>query len=348
LARTQSYRFLRVTTPLGEQALLLKRLRGVERIGSPFVYELDLFSEDHEIEFEQIVGRPVTIHVDTSRTAVRHFSGYVSTFEQVEAVHRKAAYRAVVVPWLWFLTRTADCRVYSQTNRPLSVPEILREVFDSFPLSDYNMDGLSERYDKKLYCVQYRETAFNFAHRLMEEEGISYYFRHAQGRHTLMLCDSPSAHAPAAGFESVKYNARGATKVDMGSIWAWKRTQVLQPGRYVHSDYDFFHPSASMRTDHEISREHATSKLEFFDYPGRYYDVSEGERLARVRLEEFGAEHQVVRGEGDSRGLEAGRVFKLEGHPRQDQNEDHLLTAVEYEFTGDDYESGNEPGARWK
>lgn len=339
MPRKQLHRFLRLKSPLSDDVLLIKRMTGVERLGRPFVYTLDLFSEDPEIGFDKVVGQPVTIHVDTSRTTTRYFNGFISSFEQVEADQRKAVYRAVVVPWLWFLTRTADCRIFQK----MTVPEIIKDVFDRFPISNFDLAGLTGDYEKLTYCVQYRETAFNFVHRLMEEEGIYYYFKHQDGTHQLMMCDSPAAHSSAEGYDMVTYNPESRTKVDTQSIWHWKLTQLVQPGKYVHTDYDFFKPSTSLESNHEIPRPHAASKLEFYDYPGRYYEQGVGTRLAHVRLEEFHAEHEVVHGEGDSRGLEAGHTFSLHKHPRQDQIKEHLLTSVEYMFTADDYESESAP-----
>src|SRR5262249_40563877 len=150
-------------------------------------------------------------------------NGYVSRFVQVANTGGYAHYHATLVPWLWFLTRTSDCRVWVSKEDPGSgktAPEILEDVFKAHEFNDYQIK-LSGSYKKREFCVQYRETAFNFVSRLMEEEGIYYFFEHENGKHTLILADSISAHKPVPGFEEVPFREleKGASGREAVTDW---------------------------------------------------------------------------------------------------------------------------------
>src|ERR1043165_8450062 len=181
--RTQKNRSLAIASPLEEDTLLLRTVTVNEELGRPFEIQLDLRSEDHAIDFSKILGQNVTIRLDIAggdAAQTRYFNGFVSRFSQGEGHRRLATYRATVVPKLWFLTRTADCRIFQDKT-------------------------LSATYTPWNYCVQYRETDFNFISRLLEQEGVYYFFTHENGKHTIHLCDSPAAHTPFKGYEQVPF-----------------------------------------------------------------------------------------------------------------------------------------------
>jgi type VI secretion system secreted protein VgrG len=189
MAITQDERLIAVTTPLGKDALVLTSFAGREVLSRPFSYHLEMFSEDDTIDPTEIVGQNVTWCVQ-DRDPPRFFNGFVSRLAAGPLRGRKVrTYSAEVVPWLWFLTRTSDCRIFQNQT----VPQIIEAVFDGLGFSDYE-PKLRQSYDKREYCVQYCETDFNFVSRLMEEEGIFYFFRHEDGKHTLVLADQKSGY----------------------------------------------------------------------------------------------------------------------------------------------------------
>jgi len=130
---TQKNRPVRIATPLGEDVLLLRSMNGIEHLGRPFQYELVLLSENHDIGYKDIVGQNVTVAVDKGDKEPRYFNGFVSRFSQTRYERKLAEYRATVVPWLWFLTRSADCRIFQN----LTIPDILKQAFDDHGFSDY-------------------------------------------------------------------------------------------------------------------------------------------------------------------------------------------------------------------
>src|SRR5207237_857242 len=168
-----------------------------------FQIEVELTSHDGKIDLDAVVGHPATIRLDSGKDDERFFNGIVSRLVQLstETKFAPAAYRATIVPWLWFLTRTSDCYIFQD----MTVPAIIEDVFTTFGFSDYQLK-LSASYKTREYCVQYRETDFNFVSRLMEQEGIYYYFTHEDGKHTLVLADSISAHEPFEGYEEVAFH----------------------------------------------------------------------------------------------------------------------------------------------
>src|SRR6185295_2469549 len=186
---TQNARPMAIATPLeGDDVLLIRGFEAEEALGRPFRYELDLRSNNHSVDFSEILGQNVTIRVEV-QGGTRYFNGFVSSFSQGDGDGGMATYEATVVPWLWFLTRRADCRIF----QGMSVPDIIKKVFRDAGFSDFTED-LQGTYTAWDYCVQYRETDFNFVSRLMEHEGIYYFFTHEDGKHTMHLCDSPNGH----------------------------------------------------------------------------------------------------------------------------------------------------------
>src|SRR5262249_42338330 len=187
---TQAQRSLSLTSPLGEDGLLLLGFSGTESMSRLFNYQLELASENDAIAPKDIIGQSVTWSVNHVDKEPRYFNGVVSRFVAGAPSRRGLrTYRAEVVPWAWFLTRTTDCRIFQN----LSTPEIITTLFGDFGFSDYKLE-LKGSFPKWEYCVQYRETAFNFISRLMEREGIFYSFRHEDGKHTLVLADSTASY----------------------------------------------------------------------------------------------------------------------------------------------------------
>ena len=193
LGFTQTDRALKIDSPLGPDTLLLRGIAGQEAISQMFRFQLDLISEDDAIPFDSIVGKNVTLHLEVA-DGERTWNGFISCFSQGARDERVGTYHAEMVPWLWFLTRTADCRIFQN----LTVPDIVQKIFKDLGFQDYKLQ-LYSHYRQRDYCVQYRETDFNFVARLMEEEGIYYFFQHEKGKHTMVLADDAAAHQPCPG-----------------------------------------------------------------------------------------------------------------------------------------------------
>jgi len=341
MPRIQAHREVALSTPLGEEVLLLASFSGVEHLGRRFEYDLELLSENHAIKYDDILGQNVTIRLTMSGDRTRYFNGYVSRFMQTGRLGRVTQYRATVVPWLWFLTRTSDCRIFQD----MKVPDIIKKVFRDRGFTDFD-DRLSQNYRQWEYCVQYRETDFNFVSRLMEQEGIYYYFTHENRKHTLVFADAKSSHDPFPGYEEIPFRPFDQAFTEREYVWDWMIEYGVQPGACALNDYDFTAPKKALRTVKPITRNHAASDYEVYDYPGEYTEYSDGEDYARTRIEELQAQHEVLRGQSDARGICTGCTFQLTTHPRQDQCREYLITGANYHLESDQYDSSGSPTGR--
>jgi type VI secretion system secreted protein VgrG len=336
MAVTQKYRAIQVISPLGEDALLFYRMNASERLGTPFEYELELLSPDLAIAPEKLLGQGMTVRLLLPDDSYRHFHGYVSRFGQYGTLDVYAHYRATLRPWLWFLTRASNCRIFQEKT----VPDIIKQVFRDQGFSDFE-ERLSGSYPTREYCVQYRETDFNFVSRVMEEEGIYYYFRHEKDRHILVFADSANAHGVVPGYQEIPFfepgNIEGRKR---DHIFDWTFAQEVQPGAYALTDYDFKKPKANLQVKSTAEREHAMAAFECFDYPGQYLETSDGDNYVRCRVEELQAQFDQATGHANARGLMSGALFKFTDFPRRDQNREYLVTAASYQLLSDEYFTG--------
>lgn len=338
---TQTDRPIGLTTPLGEDVLLLQTMIGDEHLGRLFRYELTVSSTDESIKMDDILGQNVTVRLDLAEGKKRFFNGFVSRFAQTGRGSGLATYHMTVRPWLWFLTRRQDCRIFQK----LTVPEIIKRVFRESGFTDVEA-SLSGSYRTWEYCVQYRETDFDFVSRLMEQEGIYYYFKHQDKKHTLVLSDSYSSHSPVPGNEKVPYYPPTENVVrEEDHIEDWAITRELTTGKYALQDFDFERPSVDLAVKASIERKHQKAEFEIYDYPGEYLEEKDGKKYARTRIEELGWQHELLQGGGTTRGFHAGGIFSLTDYPREDQNREYLIVAVNYSLQSNEFESGGSAAA---
>jgi type VI secretion system secreted protein VgrG len=335
---TQAERALSVTSPLGPDVLLLQGFSGTESISRLFSYQLDLASENDAITPQDIVGQNVTWSVSQIDQAPRYFNGFVCRFF-AGAVDRRGlrAYRAEVVPWPWFLTRTANCRIFQER----STREILETLFGEFGFSDYQFD-LKGSYPKREYCVQYRETAFNFVSRLMEYEGIFFFFRHEDGKHTMVMADLVGAYEDCA--ENLVSYSPGSLAPN--HITSWEHQYEFRSGKWSRTDYNFESPPTSGCPANKLLTSTPTmihlpnaGKYEVFDYPGDYVVKDEGQRVTNVRMEEEEAGFDVVTAGSQCCTFTPCGKFTLEGHDVDAENKEYVITSIRHATTEESYGS---------
>lgn len=327
-------RAMEIATPLGDDVLLFHGMHAREDMSRLSAFHLDLLSPRGDINVDEILGKNVTVKVALQDDSTRHYNGYVTRFSQGGMYGRYHRYFAEVNPWLWFLTRTADCRIFQE----MTVPDILKAVFADHPMNDFTME-LSGSYRTWTYCVQYRETDFNFVSRLMEESGIYYYFRHTDGHNTLVLTDSSSSHTPTTGYEEIPLYLPGQlVRPEVEHISSWSFVRAIQPGVYVHTDYDLERPGVKLKTQKAHPRTYSPSDYEVYDYPGRYLQKFDGEQSAGVRIEELASQFETCEGAANARGVSVGSLFTLKGCAREDQNREHLVLSTSHDLEFGDYE----------
>lgn len=360
---SQSERLATVTSTLGKDVLLFRRMTAHEALGRMFRFDLELVSTEANAKFEDVIGQPMTVELQLGGDKTRFFNGLVTRFAQVGTSGRLAKYEVTLRPWLWFLTRTSDCRIFpdKEDAKKMSAPKIITEVFREHGFTDFE-DHLQESYKDREHCVQYRESDFDFVMRLMEDEGIYFFFKHEKDKHVLVLCDSYSSHDKVPNYEKVPYFPRGNEEArERDHLFDWSICKTVQTGICALSDFDFELPKKNLEVKSTVSREHPHAKFEAFDYPGGYVDAADGEksekqdnkelkgsyeRIAKTRIEERQARHEELRGEGNARGLTAGALFELTDHPRKDQGgREYLIVSVSHDVRVDDFASGGGEGA---
>jgi len=336
---TQENRRLAVSTPLGDDTLLLTRLNVVEQLSRLPVIELDLQSTEATVDFNALLGMNVTVRLDIPDADPRYFNGYISAFKQTSTAAAFTNFRATVVPWLWFLSRTANCRIFQEQT----VPDIIKQVFKDHGFTDVE-DRLGKSYRTRDYTVQYRETDFNFVCRLMEDEGIYWFFKHSNGSHKLVLGDSPSSHDTFPGFATIPYRPNRAGETTMDGIQFWSLSKEVQPGVYATTDFDFTRPKKDLLLSDTSAAEHANAHYEIFDYPGGYIETADGRTLAKVRIGEWAAQHEMFHAETELHGIATGYKFTLDDPPFADQEGDYLILGMTLTAKNDAYVAGGASG----
>src|SRR5208337_3413214 len=323
----QKNRIASVNTPFGKDEVGLLGLEGTETLGRLPSFELQLISEKKSLDPKQILGQTVGVTLNLGNGKQRYFHGYAVQFGRATFRTRYVAYQVTVVPWLWFLTRATNCRIFQNKT----VVDIVQKV-----CKDHGFDQIELRlkgnYTAWEYCVQYRETDFNFVSRLLEQEGIYYFFKYEEEKHTLILADSPSSHQPFPGYEQVKLRPISpvAAAEDPERIRDFASEMRHTSGMFTHTDYDFEKPRSDLMTRSEMPGQYAQSSFEVYDYPGEYVKHDDGDTWARVRMEEIHAQIESGTGWGDSRGIAPGSIFALAESPYSEDNRTHLVTSVQY------------------
>ena len=325
-----------VQTPVGADVLTFTHLVGRDEIGRCFAYTVGFVSKSHDVDPLKMLGGAVSVEGESDPK--RWFSGLVSDFKLTRVEDRLAYYEAVVRPWLWFLGNTTDCRIFQN----MTAVEIVEKIFSKYGIAKFEK-RLQGSYPSREYCVQYDESDLDFVQRLLEHEGIFYFFEHDEGKHTLILCDAMSKLKAAPGYDKVLYNFEGhGSRRDVEYITEWIPGSSVRPGAYAHTDYDFEKPGADLMAKSAQPFSHKEASGENYRQPGAHLDVGRGDAIAGIRREELQAAHQHSTAVGTVRGLHSGCKFKLESFPRDDQNQEYLVVSAEYRLFDPGYRTQNE------
>jgi type VI secretion system secreted protein VgrG len=301
---------------------------GSEGMSSLFGFNLKLACENQSLDFSDVVGKPGLLTL-IGELKPRFMHGIVCRFEQVNELNRYAIYEAILVPQVWRLQHRHDCRIFQD----LGTPDIIKKVFETAGISSEHFRfSLSNTYEPRNYCVQYRESDWSFVSRLMEEDGIFYFFEHHEDKHVLVMGDGASACEPICGSEVLPFRRPSGLVVEEDHIQRFRFAEEIQPGTVSLRDFNFKKPDLSMQAQDKAE---VDGDLEVYDYPGEYQDPGQGNTakggtLAKVRLEEWLAGRKVGQGESDCDRLCPGYLFTLAEHSRADYNARYLLTEVSH------------------
>jgi len=318
-------------------------MHGTEAISGLFQFDLDLTSEVGLLELNGMMGRPAKLTF-VDEEGDRYITGIIARFEVTGIGERRVRYRARLVPRAWMLTMRRKSRIFQGKM----TPEIIREVFEDAGLEsgeDFR-DDTQAAYIQHEFCVQYRESDWDFVSRLMEEAGIFYFFENAEDQTVMVLADRASAHAEIPGEASVPYREPGSGTREREEVYELRVAQQVCHGAVTLRDFDFTRPSQLLEEHEEDTSREAQGerRLEYYDYPGDWVQEANGSDVARVRLEEARALRLVAAGQSDIARLLPGHRFTLEDHPYESSEQEYLVVALEH--WGSQEQAAGEEGGR--
>ncbi|KOC88094.1 type VI secretion system tip protein TssI/VgrG [Winslowiella iniecta] len=331
----------RITATLPMDGLLFWKLEGEEALSEAFTLQVTLLSTDARIERRALLGQPITLSIPVQGLlATRYLNGKITRVkvhsEELNGT-RYAVYSLTMEPDLWPMKRDRNLRIFQNQT----VPQIIKSL-----LHQYNVtteDKLSGRYRLWEYCVQYQESSFDFISRLMELEGIYYFFRHQQDQHVMVLMDTVSQHQPFPGYETIPYHvtASGGVTSEEG-VSRWALEDHVTPGIYSLDDYDFRQPNAMLFKARQNPVSPSPGEIDVYDWPGHYVEHQHGENYARIRQQVWQAAHQKISGSGTALGIAPGHTFLLHNAPWLSDNGEYLTIKAEYQFAENRYASGSD------
>lgn len=315
----------------------LKNARVIEGLSTLTETTIEFLSSNDALDMQDMLGKTIHLGMKDQDDADRFFSGTCTSVEYVGLYQGLSHFVAEVRPFLWFLTRTQENRIFQEKT----VVDIIQEVLEDYGFWSDVEKKLSATYKKRVYCVQYRETDFDFLCRLMEEEGIYYFFVQDGKKLKMVLADSISAHKPTPGqaefeffFKEAEYRRRS------DHIFDFSEATGVTTGKITLNDYDFEAPKSDKRTVKAIPKGmHKHKSYEHYRYPGHSRIEGTGDEFTKIRMEAEAVRHKLSRGVGNIRVLGVGQTFKMTGHPRKHNNSEYLCThAVHHLQIETDYE----------
>ena len=344
----QDDRLLSLETPAGPDVLLVERVQGRESLSSPFLYRIDALGPIEPLAPEVIVGNSINIGFRQLDGERHYINGIARSLGVGVPVGRDQRYYTIeVVPWLSLLSYTSDCRIFHSlgSGGPMAVPKIVETIFHEFGFSNFEFRSLTGNYQPREYCVQYNETYFDFVSRLLEEEGIYYYFTHERNRHKLILSDSAAGYAKLSS-ATLRFNPSGQYA---DQIERWERVYSIASGRWATKDYDFQAPRTPLDSgEASVAKVPVSTKYELFEYPGRFATRDAGSTLARRRMETEERGLEGVRGVGACRTLHPGMTFALTDHPTAaENNQPVVVTELEFDACNEGFLPGDKRKASY-
>jgi type VI secretion system secreted protein VgrG len=335
---TQANRQISIESPLGEDKLLLTEFTGSEHLSDLFEFHIAALSSDMAIKPDALIGKEVTITLKGHTK--KFFHGFISTFTIGEVKsHNMREYQMTMVPWLWFLSRTENRRIFQNKKSK----EIIETVFKDLGFKDYEFKVQGGQQVRE-YCVQYGESDLNFVSRLMEEDGFAYYFKHADKKHTLVIVDQKSAYEKCTD-KGITYS-HGTTPDN--EINRWIHAYEFRTGVWTLNDYNFKEPNKSQLAESLTQSKFTNNKnYKHYDYPG-VYDFPTGRDLARMRMEAEEVAINTISGSSTCISFFAGGLFKVDKHESKDERGDYVLTSVTHTAQDASYFSGHEGTSHYK
>ena len=345
---SQDKRQASLKTPLGKDKLVVHRLDASEGLSELFDFRVDAISKEPNIDFDKLLGANSVVSINSAHEGVkRHFNAVVTKGRWIGSAAGLHTYRLQLRPWLWLLTRTCNCRIFNNKT----VVDIIKDVFSKYDFAKFE-SKLTQNYPVMEYCVQYRESDFDFVSRLMEEFGIYYFFEHSEDEHNLILADALSCHQPKAGGANLSYFSSYATalqgtgKEDL--LHEWTPSRSLRTGKFSQNSFDYAKPHADLLGDKESGAAYANSKLEHYDFHWRHLEKSHGKDFSNVLLEAEQARDKIFSAIGNAVSCLPGALMQLSKHPEKSFNAEYLIARAEHSYRAGDYIAESSGGEKYE
>ncbi|KPW63333.1 Rhs family protein, partial [Pseudomonas syringae pv. broussonetiae] len=309
------FKFKNLANP--EQELLLESFRGSEGLSRAYQFDLLLVCQDSGVELKSMMGQHVVIEIELADGSPRYIAGYLTRFASGGSDGGMAKYTATLNPWFSMLKNRFDTRIF-QGN---TVEEVVTQVFAMCTAFSKHEFRLSKPLKRYTYITQYRESDFNFVQRLLEEEGMFYYFEHTAEGHTMIICDDSTTLVPLPEQPQIRFHSASVTET-ADSIIEWNGDRKLQSGKIAVQTFDYRQPNNRLPVAmNSLNQQGDVENFEVYDFPGQYthgtYD--EGEALLRLRVEALELRGKSFRGTSNCRAMKPGYTFELLQHYDHDQ-----------------------------
>ena len=329
---TQENRLISISTPLPKDELLLTSFEGTEYISDLFEYKIEVLSKNHSIKAEDLIGKNITVTIQNDQK--RTFNGYVNHFiyGEVKADNLRT-YRLTIVPWLWFLSKTNNHRIFQE----MTTKDIVSQVFRDLQFTDFNYNAAGNSTARE-YCVQYNESSLDFISRLLEEDGIAYYFEQTGDKHVLQIVDEKNAYQE---FDETNLTYSKGSQPNT-QITRWEHLYEFRKGMWSLNDYDFKSPTkAQLQTTSTTSQFANVKNYEHYEY-GPYFDFTGIKDLTKKRIEAEETPINVIEASSDCSSFYAGGRFKLAKHAVKEEEGSYIITAIRHRAFDNSYLAGKE------
>lgn len=311
------------TNALSPGTLRVASFVGEESISQPFRFEIELVSADPDIDFADVINRPAALITMRGPMEAIPFYGIVTDFQQAGRTEDQYGYRAILMPRFWLLSLNYQSRIFQNMTVEEIVTQVLQEAGLTGEDFEFNLKG---NYPTREYTVQYRETDLNFVSRLLEHEGILYYFNHDE-RDILVMTDDSTESPPIPGENTVDYNPGSGLVPDSEAIREFIMRERVVTGKVILKEYNYRTPDVNLKSESQINDE---MPGKYYEYGQHFQDQAQGDRLAAVRNEEIECQRRIVYGDSNCSGLRSGHKFTFAKHYRESLNGDYLITRVRH------------------
>lgn len=342
---TQDSRIGRLLTPLPDNTLVLLEFSGTEFVNDISSFRVRAVAEENPVDLDDLLGKPMTVDFKTKH-GDRYFNLTVFSARFLGRDGKYLFYEFELRPWIWAMARRETSRIFTD----LKPDEIIAQVLQEYSGLDNSAHEfhLQNTPPKLEYTVQYRETDLNFVRRLLEEYGINFHIRMEASKQTLVMSDSTDGFSTVEGPSRLFRPMEGVHENDVETFRTWLPQRMVTTGAVKLMDYDFKRPTVAMDAMQADTKNYSNAGFESYDYPGRYILRSDGQKLAKRRLDAFRAQDSTVRADGNLMSLGAGMMFTLADGPTDEDNGTYVCLSAHHHFADGGYRSGGTHSATYE